>query len=120
MVAGIGLMEAWILVNSKTMLPKWALRHMVIDAKIVRHGRSAVVNIVEKHLNLNQKVIRMMPQRGLGPPFWCPGGGLDLLFGFLRVPCGPCGAPQVDLLRISVVILEVIWRPKSINFGVDF
>ena len=48
-VAGIGLMEAWVLVNSKTMLPKWALRHMVIDAKIVRHGRSAVVNIIEKH-----------------------------------------------------------------------
>ena len=30
------------------------------------------------------------------------------------------GAPQVDLLRILVVILEVIWSPKSINFGVDF
>ena len=28
-VAGIGLIEAWIHVNSKTMLPKWALRHMV-------------------------------------------------------------------------------------------
>ena len=70
--AGIGLIEAWIQVNSKTMLPKWALRHMVIDAKIVRYGRSAVVNIIEKHSKLNQKVIRMMPQRGLGPQFWFP------------------------------------------------
>ena len=82
MVAGIGLMEAWILVNSKTMLPKWALRHMVIDAKVVRHGRSAVVNIIEKHSKLNQKVIRMMPQRGPGPPFWCPGGVSTSFLGF--------------------------------------
>ena len=29
------------------------------------------------------------------------------------------GAPQVDLLRILVVILEVILNLKSINFGVD-
>ena len=94
MVAGIGLIETWIHVNSKTMLPKWASRHnMVIDAKIVRHGRSAVVNIIEKHSRFDQKVIRMMPQRGLGPPFWCPWGGLDLLFGFLRVPCGPWCPP---------------------------
>ena len=34
-------------------------------------------------------MIRMVPQRGLGPPLWCPGGGLDFLLGFLRVPCGP-------------------------------
>ena len=82
MVAGIGLIEAWIHVNSKTMLPKWALRHMVIDAKIVRHGRSAVVKIIEKHSKLNQKVIRMMPQRGLGPPFWCPEGVSISFLGF--------------------------------------
>ena len=81
-VAGIGLIETWIHVNSKTMLPKCALRHLVIDAKIVRHGRSAIVNIIEKHSNSDQKVIRMMPQRGLGPPFWCPGGVSTSFLGF--------------------------------------
>ena len=81
-VAGIGLIATWIHVNAKTMLPKWALRHMVIDAKIVRHGRSAVVNIIEKHSKLDQKVMRMMPQRGLGSPFWCPGGVSISFLGF--------------------------------------
>ena len=99
---------------------KWALRHMVIDAKIVRHGRSAVVNIIEKHSNSDQKVIRMMPQRGLGPPFWCPGGVSTSFLGFWGSHVAR-GAPQVDLLRILGVILEVIWRACSFQvffFGV--
>ena len=61
---------------------------MFIDAKIVRHGRSAVVNIIEKHLKFDQKVIRMM-LRGALDLLFVALGGLDLLFGFLRVPCGP-------------------------------
>ena len=48
-----------------------------------------------------------------------PWGGLDLLFGSRQVPCGP-KCPPGDLWRILVLILELIWIPKSINFGVDF
>ena len=29
-------------------------------------------------------------------------------------------APQVDILMILVLILGVIWIPKSIKFGVEF
>ena len=29
-------------------------------------------------------------------------------------------APQVDLLMILVLILGVIWSPKSVKFGVEF
>ena len=38
-------------------------------------------------------MIRMIPQRAPGPPFWVPGGGLDLPFGSLWVPCGPTVVP---------------------------
>ena len=53
------------------------------------------------------------------PPFWCPGGVSTSFLGFEGSHVAR-GAPQVDLLKILVVILEVIWSPKSINFGVDF
>ena len=31
----------------------------------------------------------MVSHRGLGPPFWFPGGRLELLLGSIRVPCDP-------------------------------
>ena len=75
------------------MLPKWALRHMVIDAKIVRHGRSAAVNIIEKHSKFGPKSDKNDAPEGPWTSFLVPWGGLDLLFGFLRVPCGPWCPP---------------------------
>jgi len=64
-----------------------------IDANIVRHSRKEIVNDIEKHPNQLPKVMKMVPRRGPGPPFWGPRGGLDLPFEPLWVPCGPTVPP---------------------------
>jgi len=94
-----------------------------IDANIVRHSRKDVVNDIEKHPNLLPKVMKMVPRRVPGPPFWGPRGSLDLPFEPLWVPSGSHLGPQCPpgrFWRISDVIWEPILSPKSMKFGVDF
>ena len=45
-------------------------------------------------------------------------GGLDLLFGSIRVPCDP-KCPPGRFIDFGV-IFEVIWNPTSIKVGVEF
>ena len=62
---------------------------MDIDANVVRHSRKAGMNDIEKHSKIVPQRMKVAPKRGLGPPFWVPGGGLDLPFGLLWIPWGP-------------------------------
>ena len=61
----------------------------------------------------------MVLQRGLGPPFWFPGGSRPP-FWVSKDPMWPHSAPGIDLWTIVVLILGVIWNPKSIKFAFDF
>jgi len=54
-----------------------------IDVNIVRHSPKEVVDDIEKHPKSVPKVIKMMPRRGAGPPFWAS-----------LVPCGPTVSPR--------------------------
>ena len=118
-VAGIGLIEAWIHVNSKTMLPKWAWRHMVYWCEDSSAWSKYSSEYYWKTLKIGPKSDKNGALEGPWTSFLVPWGVSTSFLGFWGSRVAR-GAPQVDLLRILVVILEVIWRPKSVNFGVDF
>jgi hypothetical protein len=57
------------------------------------HSREEVVNDIGKHPKEVLKVIKMVPRRAPGPPFWVPRGGWTSLLGFFGSNVAPQRAP---------------------------
>ena len=90
-----------------------------IDANIARHSRKEVVNHIKKLPMQDPKVLKMVSQRGPGPPFWFPRGPGPPFWASWG-PMWPHSAPRVEFWRISELIVGIILSEKSMKIGVDF